>query len=145
MIKLLILSCGTNANYHIAKILKEKFTDDFMLIGTDVNDFWLIQTKNYLDEFYKVPYSNSDEYSDSIEKIDYILPSFDVDQMLFNDASKLLIKCGVKSLSTPYESLRIYANKKNMNSFLLKNGFKVPYDIQINELADNENYFIKTN
>ena len=90
MINLLLLSCGTNACYHCAKTLKEKFIDDFYIIGADINEQYLTPSCNYLDSFYKVPYSSSPNYYETIleickkEKVDYILPSFDSDQKLWN-------------------------------------------------------------
>ena len=78
MINLLRLSCGTNASYHCAKTLKEKFKENFRIIGTDINEQYLVSTYNYLDSFYKVPYASSPNYYETIleickkEKIDYI-------------------------------------------------------------------------
>ena len=34
---LLLLTCGTNACYHIAKRLKELFGEKFRIVGTDIN------------------------------------------------------------------------------------------------------------
>ncbi len=149
MLNLLILSCGTNASYHMSKILKEKFNNDFYLIGADVNESWLVPSINFLDKFYKVPYLESPEYLPTIEKIlctekvDYILPSLDSDQSFFHSSSAVLKKYSVKTLSTPVDSLLIYKNKLTMGHFLISNGFDVPKIYLREECKDDTLYFIK--
>lgn len=149
MIKLLLLSCGTNACYHCAKTLKEKFKKDFYIIGADINEQYLIPTCNYLDAFYKVPYSSSPNYYEKIieicknEKVDYILPSFDSDQKLFYPENNDLIKLTVKSFGVNSETLKIYDNKEKINSFLNSNGFLTPKLFTQEEIENNKNYFIK--
>ena len=62
MINILLLSAGTNACYHIARVLKNKFPLDFRIIGADINEEYLIPTIPYLDAFHKVPYTNNPLY-----------------------------------------------------------------------------------
>ncbi len=149
MSRLLLLSCGTNACYHCAKTLKEKFQKDFYIVGADINEQYLTPTCNYLDAFYKVPYSTSPDYYETIikilneEKIDYILPSFDSDQKLFYPENEDLIELGVKSLAVNFETLKIYDDKEKMNSFLNSNGFLTPKFFNQEEIENNKNYFIK--
>lgn len=149
MVNLLLLSCGTNACYHCAKTLKEKFKKDFYIIGADINEQYLIPTCNYLDAFYKVPYSSSPNYYEKIieicknEKVDYILPSFDSDQKLFYPENKDLIKLNVKSFAVNSETLKLYDDKEKMNSFLNSNGFLTPKIFKQDEIENNKNYFIK--
>ena len=149
MINILLLSAGTNACYHTAKTLKEKFPDDFYIIGADINEQHLISSCNYLDKFYKVPVSTDKSYYNIIlsickeEKVNYILPSFDTDQFLFYPENDDLIKLGVKSLSTCYETLEIYKDKDNMNSFLKENGFLIPIIYSKNDIKGDKNYFVK--
>lgn len=149
MVKLLLLSCGTNACYHVAKTLKEKFQKDFYIVGADINEQYLIPTCDYLDAFYKVPYSTSANYYKIIieickkEKVDYILPSFDLDQKLFYPENKDLIELNVKSLAVSLETLKLYDNKEKMNSFLNSNGFLTPKIFNQDEIENNKNYFIK--
>ena len=105
MIKILLLSAGTNACYHCAKILKEKFKNYFYIVGVDINEQYLIPSCNYLDKFYQAPRSDSPEYYSFIlkickeENINYILPSFDIDQKLFYPENKDLLKLNIISLS----------------------------------------------
>ncbi|MBE6449037.1 MAG: ATP-grasp domain-containing protein [Alphaproteobacteria bacterium] len=149
MIKLLLLSCGTNACYHCAKTLKEKFQKDFYIVGADINEQYLTPTCNYLDAFYKVPYSTSPDYYETIikilnaEKVDYILPSFDSDQKLFYPENEDLIKLNVKSFAVSLETLKIYDNKEKMNSFLNSNGFLTPKFFNQDEIENNKDYFVK--
>jgi len=149
MIKLLLLSCGTNACYHCAKTLKEKFQKDFYIVGADINEQYLIPTCNYLDIFYKVPYSSSPNYYETIleickkEKPNYILASFDNDQKLFYPENEHLTKLDIKSFAVNLETLKIYDDKEKMNSFLNSNGFLTPKIFNQNEVENNKNYFIK--
>lgn len=149
MINLLMLTCGTNASYHFSKIIKEKFNKDFKIIGTDINEPFLIPSIIYIDKFYKVPYSNDSKYYNNIleickqEKIDFIIPTFDIDRILFYSENEDLKKINTKSISINKDILDIYKNKKNMNSFLKKNHLPIPKTYSLNELEDNTKYIIK--
>lgn len=149
MVRLLLLTCGTNACYHFAKTIKEKFKEDFYIVGADINEEYLIPTCNYLDNFYKVPYSSSPNYYETIleicrnEKIDYILPSFDSDQKFFYPENKNLLNINVKSLSSKFETLKVYDDKDKMNSFLNSNGFLTPEIFDYAKIENEKKYFIK--
>ena len=149
MIKLLLLSAGTNANYQIAKVTKECFADQIRLIGVDINPQYLIATGIYLDAFYQVPKITDKDYYQIIlnickrEGIDYLLPSIDADQMLFFPENKDLVKLKVKSLGTPEETLKFYQNKIAMNDFLRKNQFLLPMIYTPEECDDNVLYILK--
>ncbi len=149
MIKLLVLSCGTNANYHICKRLKECFKQDFFIIGADINDEWLLPTAFYLDRFYKIKPTRHESYLTDIENIlkierpNYILPTFDSDQQLFFNGSPTLSKYGCVSLSTPKETLSIYQTKLSMYNFLKENGFPLPEIFTAEECDDNTFYAVK--
>jgi len=149
MVTILLLSVGTNACYHIAKILKEKYVDSFHIIGADINDSYLIPTKQYIDKFYKVPYTNDPKYYDTIinicreEGVEYLLPSFDADQKLFYPENQDLQKLGVISFGTSIETLDVYADKVKMYDFLLEQGFLLPKRYELNNIDDCEEYFIK--
>lgn len=149
MIKLLLLSAGTNACYHVAKTLKENFKNDFYIIGADINEEFLIPTFNFIDIFYKVPYSNSPDYYSTIleicknEKVDYILSSFDTDQKLFYPENQDLINLDTKSLTTGLDVLKFYEDKEKMNSFLNSLGFKTPKIFNTDEIESDKKYFIK--
>lgn len=147
MIKLLILSAGTNASYHVAKTLREKFPLDFYIVGVDINPRHLISTANLLDAFYQVPHSTDPAYYNTIlticnnEKIEVLLPSFDIDQQLFYPENKDLKNLQIKSLGTPKASLNIYADKLNMNTFLAAHNLPVPK--QFITADPQQEYFIK--
>lgn len=149
MIKILILSAGTNASYHFARILKEKFANDFFIIGADINPKYLIPTGQYLDSFYQVPLSGDRQYYSIVldickkEQVNVLLPSFDVDQKLFYPENIELINMGVFSLGTPKETLRIYENKEVMTDFLRNNKLPVPKIFALEKVHDEEEYFIK--
>lgn len=149
MIKILILSAGTNASYHFARILKEKFANDFFIIGADINPKYLIPTGKYLDSFYQVPLSSDGQYYSVVldickrEHADVLLPSFDADQKLFYPENVDLKNIEVFSLGTPKETLKIYDNKEAMSDFLSKNGLLVPKVYNLKEVHDEDDYFIK--
>ncbi|MBE6452193.1 MAG: ATP-grasp domain-containing protein [Alphaproteobacteria bacterium] len=146
---LLLLSAGTNACYHIAKTLKEKFSSEFYIVGADINEQYLTPTCNYLDAFYKVPYSSSPDYYKTIldicqkENIDFLLPSFDADQKLFYPENPDLINIGVTSLSTSIDTLPIYDNKAKINNFLQNEGLPIPKQYSFEECTENELYMVK--
>ncbi len=149
MIKLLLLSAGTNANYHIARILKEKFNEDFYIIGADINEQYLIPTGLYIDKFYKVPCSSSLYFYNEIlkicknEKVNFLIPSFDVDQKIFFPENEDLIKLGVISLGTNKDTLPMYENKAKMNEFLQSIGLPVPKNYSLSQCEDNQLYMVK--
>lgn len=149
MIKLLLLSVGTNACYHTAKILKEKFSSEFYIVGADINNKYLVPTYQYLDAFYKVSYSSSPEYYKEVldicakEKINFLLPSLDTDQKLFYPENKDLINLGVVSLGSSVDTLPIYDNKATMNHFLDKIGLPIPKQYSFKECQTNKLYMVK--
>lgn len=149
MIRLLILTCGTNACYHISKVLKEKYSDDFYIVGTDINKKWLIPTCNYLDSFYQSPLSSDSSYYDYIidicrnEQIDYILPSFDYDQFLFFPENEDLMKLNVKSLGISKDCFSFYSDKIATNKYLQKIGIPVPELFDKDSVLIDEKYFVK--
>ncbi len=146
--KILLLSAGLNAAYHFSKILKEKFSNDFMLVGADINEQYLVSACNLFDKFYKVPLSNSPEYYKTIlniikkEKIDYLIPTYDKDQNLFYPENKDLISLRVKSISTPLETLKFY-RKDLIIEKLKAEGIKVPKIYSVKDILDNQSYIIK--
>ncbi len=149
MIRLLILTCGTNANYHIAKLLKENYGESFYLIGADINHQWQIPTSPYLDSFHQCPLTSAKEYYRYIlevskkEHADYILPSFDNDQQLFYDGNPDLDAIGVKSLGINWQIRDIYSSKQNLNAFLNKNSFPIPHLYSFNDIEGDQEYFVK--
>lgn len=147
-IKILLLSCGTNACYHIAKILKQKFADFFYIVGCDINKKWLIPTCNYLDSFYQSPYSSDEDYYEFIlnicqtENIKWILPSFDNDQFLFSSDNQDLKRLGIQSFAIN-SSLDFYHNKELTNDYLKAIGIPVPKRFSKENVDDETEYFTK--
>lgn len=146
---LLLLTCGTNACYHVSKVLKEKFPNEFRIVGTDINHRWMIPTSPYLDVFFQCPYSSTSDYYSFIlkicieEKVDFILPSFDEDQKKFYDGNPDLLKNGVTSLGINASLLDIYSDKVSISRFLKDNGLPVPTIYSKSELEDSQKYFVK--
>lgn len=146
---ILLLSAGTNACYHMAKTLKEKFPNDFKIIGADINDAHLIPTAGYLDAFYRVPYTADPKYYDTIikicrdENVDFLIPSFDADQKLFTPENPDLQKIGTRSFGTCSDTMRIYDSKAKMNAFLAENGFPLPLIYSATTVSPNKKYMVK--
>lgn len=149
MINILLLTCGTNACYHFAKHIKENYKNDFRIIGTDINEQYLVPSTNFLDNFYKVPYSNSPNYYEYIldicknEKINFIIPSFDIDQKLFNKANIDLKKLGVTTFGISDSLLDIYTDKLSIYKYLQLHNIPIPKIFKKSELKDDSYYFIK--
>lgn len=149
MKKLLVLSCGTNAHWHVVKILREKFPNVFTLIGTDSNPCHMVAASSVLDRFYQVPVSKDPDFLSEMESIlrrerpDYVLPIFDFDQQMFFDGANVLEKYGIRSLSTPCETLGVYSDKVNMQNAMLKFGLPVPRTFHVCDVEKDVSYFVK--
>ncbi|WP_086245425.1 ATP-grasp domain-containing protein [Campylobacter devanensis] len=150
MIRILFLSAGTNAAYHCIKTLKEKFSNDFYIIGADINEKYLISTCNYLDNFYKVSKSDSADYYDAIlkilkdENIAFLFTILDIDQGLFNSDNDDLKNIGVRTFSVDSKLWSSYKSKDTMNNLLNLHGFLTPKLYNLNEIELNRKYFIKS-
>ena len=148
MIRLLILSCGTNGCVHIVKILKQKFTKEFYIIGCDINKSWLVPSCEYLDDFIQCPYSSDSNYYSFIlkicadKKIDWILPSFDSDQFLFSPDNEELKKLGIRSTGISSD-LAFYKDKVQTNRYLDSIAIPIPKIFSIAEIEDCNHYFVK--
>lgn len=149
MIRLLVLSCGTNANYHITKTLKERFGDVFCIIGIDINKRWQISNSIYLDAFFQCPLSSEEGYYQFVldvcrkNKIDCVLPSYDGDQLLFYDGNPDLVEMNIISLGICSQIKDVYKNKMAMNNFLSNNHFLIPRVFSKTEISNEEVYFVK--
>ena len=150
MIRILFLSVGTNAAYHCIKTLKEKFSNNFYIVGADINEKYLVASCNCLDNFYKVPKSESKSYYARIleilmqENIDFLFPILDIDQGLFNSNNSDLKSMGVRPFSIQENLWNSYQSKDKMNNLLNSYGFLTPKSYSLNEIKSNEQYFIKS-
>ena len=148
MKKMLLLSCGTNACIHIAKVLKNRFPNDFFIIGCDINKEWLVGCSQWLDDFVQTPFSTDSKYYEFVLKvckaknIDWIIPVYDSDQFLFTQDNKDLQELDVKSFGLPLV-LDFYKDKQQASDFLSFCGIPVPKYYSIDELDEETTYFIK--
>ena len=148
-LSMLLLSCGANAPWLIAKTLREKFPLAFRLIGTDTNPKELVAAAGLLDAFYTVPPSNTPDFLPSIEKIiakerpDYIWPLFDFDQLALSSDSEMLRHYGVTSLATPVETLKVYKDKCRMHAACWRAGIPVPRRYEVTDINAQGRYFVK--
>lgn len=148
-VTLLLLTCGTNACYHVSKRLKECFGDRIRIVGTDINKEWMISTGPSLDAFYQCPLSADQTYYPFIkdicakEHVDYIMPSFDADQRLFYKGNTELDALGVTSLGISEKLLKIYASKEATNEFLISHQLHTPKCYRLEEIETDKEYFCK--
>lgn len=146
-LNVLFLSCGTGACFHAIKTLKEKFPNQFRIIGADINPQYLTATGIYLDKFYQVPLTCDKDYYATIikicenENIDVIVPSFDADQKLFFPENKELKQLKITSLGTSQETLGVYENKIEMTRFLETKGLPTPKIFT--HVEEDKWYFVK--
>lgn len=149
MVNLLLLTCGTNASYHLAKTIKENFCNKFKIVGTDINEEYLVASIKYIDKFYKVPYSKSNGYYKIIldickkEKINFLIPCFDADQLLFNSDNEDLKNLGVVSFGIPKSTCGFYYDKLHMFEYLSSCGMPLPHLYRKSDLDKEQYYFIK--
>lgn len=145
----LLLTCGTNACFHVAKVLKENYLESIRVVGADINPRWMIPTSPYLDVYYQSPYSNSPNYYPTIldicvkEKVNFILPSFDADQKLFYRENPDLKNIGVKSFGISEKVLSLYDSKIATNQFLKSIGLPVPKMYSFDDIESEIHYFVK--
>lgn len=146
---LLLLTCGTNACYHIARLLKTKFSDNIRVVGADINKQWMIPTSPFLDAFYQSPYSCDPSYYHFIlnvckqEKVDYLFPSFDTDQFLFYKENPDLKAINVKSFAITQKIKEIYNSKEKMALYMESIGIPVPRMYSLDQLNEDDLYFVK--
>ena len=149
MIKLFLLSAGTNACYHIAKHLKQDFPNEFELFGADTNESFLIPSYPYLDKIYRVPPSIDPAYYQHMlaifdeTKPQFVLPSFDLDQQLFYDGNPDLTSRAITSLGIPDSTRKFYQNKLAIYQTLAETGLPVPQLFTKKSVKENDTYCLK--
>ena len=148
-IKILILSCGTNACGHIIRVLKDKFAQHFYLIGIDSNPSELNASINLLDKFYQVPISADPTFPSVLKKIistehpNYIFPSFDEDQRLLLDLSSLLQEHNVISLGISNTLKETYSNKRFLYQKMSEANLPLPRLFQRDNVPHDNLCFLK--
>ena len=146
---ILLLTCGTNACFHVAKVLKENYSDRIRILGADINPRWMIPTSPFLDAYYPCPFTKDPQYYPTIldicrtENVDFLLPSFDADQKLFYKENPDLRNIGVVSFGISEEVLAIYDSKIATNQYLKSIGLPVPKMFSLNEIERCKQYFVK--
>lgn len=148
-VTLLLLTCGTNACYHVSKRLKECFGNRIRIVGADINKEWMIPTKPFLDGFYQCPFTSDPSYYPFIlsickkERVNFLMPSFDADQKLFYDGNVDLEELAVKSFGISQSLIDIYQSKENTNSYLNSVGLPIPKLFSKDEVIVDKEYFCK--
>lgn len=146
---ILVLACGLNSAYHMIKVLKNNYTKEFRIIGADINEPYLVPSINLVDKFYKVSPSKIDGFYKEIisildkEKIDIIIPIFDLDQKLFYKDNPDLLNRKIISTAPIKKTFEYYGNKEKLNNFLTKNHISTPKIYSIKEIKTENEYFLK--
>ncbi len=131
-IKILIGSCGGLTGLYIAKYLKRDFFIDCEVYGTDFNEN--IPTKKFLDKFFKVPHLTDElNFIERLifvlnhEKVDVYLPTHSKETYLISKNEKY-IRDNVKAkfIISPYETYKLFENKKITYLTLMNLGIDVP-------------------
>ena len=140
-IRVILTSVGGLVAPNMIKSLKEDTSDEFYIVGVDVNEEAV--GFHFADKSYTVPQGNSNEYSEHLlniakkEKVDVILPLSDEELLSLSKNKEKFKKEGILIPCSDYEIVNIASNKATMLQFLEKSGIPVPeYRIphNINEL-----------
>lgn len=146
---ILVLACGLNSAYHMINVLKNNYPKEFHIIGTDINDPYLVSSINLVDKFYKVSNSKNNKFYQEIisildkENIDIIVPIFDLDQKLFYKDNPDLLDRKIISTAPTKKTFKYYGDKEKLSNFLSKNGLPTPKIYSFEKIIKNNEYFLK--
>jgi len=146
MNKISVLVTGIGGGSHgeqIIKALRLSKKLDLNIIGTDVTD--LTTGKRLVDIFYKVPYTNSEEYKhvfiEIIKKhnVKFVFHGSEVDLKFLSENRDILESLNVAHPLNSKEIIDLCTNKFNTFKTLENLGFKVPKYKKINSIEDIKN------
>jgi carbamoylphosphate synthase large subunit len=147
--KILILAGGTATSWHLCKMIKSSFKQDFILCIGDTNKKNVIPASTLSDEYYQLPsIKESSYYPYMIEllktkKIDILIPLIDFDLALFPCDNPDLLKINVLSTAPKEKVMIICQSKSNLSKKLKNNGIEVPRFYSQIEIESQKDYFVK--
>lgn len=146
---ILVLACGLNSAYHMIKILKNTYSKEFRVIGSDINEPYLIPSINLVDKFYKVSPSKNERFYKEIisiidkENIDILIPIFDLDQKLFYGDNPDLLNRKIISTAPIKKTFEYYGDKEKLSNFLSEKGLLTPKIYSTEKIIAENEYFLK--
>jgi carbamoylphosphate synthase large subunit len=145
----MILAGGTATAWHLSKIIKKNFVNDFILCIGDVNPQNIIPSSTLCDEYFQLSPIISDNYYScmlklfQVNKIDIVVPLIDFDLTLFANNNSDLLSLGVVSTAPNAKVMEICKSKKSVTKLFSENEVDVPKMYTQNTIRANENYFVK--
>ncbi len=149
--KILILAGGTATAWQLSKLIKKKFSENFILCIGDINEKCLVPASIFSDYYYQLPnISTSTYYSYMLdllrkEKIDILVPLIDLDLLQFPSDNKDLFVLNVLSTASSYRMSEIFGTKSKTADFLSVNGILTPKQYYQSDYNKDDNYFVKPN
>jgi len=147
--KILILAGGTATAWHLCKLIKEKFIENFELYVGDVNDRNIIPASILSDKYFQLPSTNDPVYYSYMlnllaeEKINIIVSLIDTDLVFFSNDNPDLLKLNIYSTAPTTNTMNICKSKSKISELLANNGLSVPKQYKRNDIDPEKNYFIK--
>lgn len=146
--RILITAGGTATAWHIINVLKNYFID-IEVVVTDTNPRHLVHSSIMANYFEQVPaIIEKDYYVGMLElmqkyKVQIIIPIIDFDLLHFPCDNIDLINLGIKSTAPDMQTCKDIANKEKMAITVEKHGINVPKMYNIDDISDEQEYFIK--
>ena len=120
MKNILITAGGTGIAWHLCKIAKEYFSQDFVIHICDVNEPELVPASVYSDYVHVVPMSNQTGYMAEIQrivseyKIDIIIPLLPEEGRMFASDSEFIIRNGLFTSAPSLSTYNKITDKKSL-------------------------------
>jgi hypothetical protein len=147
--RILILAGGTATAWHLSKIIKRDFTEDFTLCVGDINTPNFVPASVLCDEYYRLPAINDAEYYSYMlellknRSIDILVPLIDFDLAYFPCDNSELMKLNIFSTAPCGMTMDICKSKTILSRALSKSGIAVPKQYNKNEIDRDKKYFVK--
>lgn len=150
MKQVMILSGGTATAWHIAKVLKQYYSNCASLIVCDINPPQMVHTSILADRFFTVPPIRSPGYYEFMlslmeqEKTDILVPLIDDDIQLFPRDNPDLAGKGIYSTAPFREIVLSLGNKEMLGEALHRIDVTTPQNFKVpSELCPDRLYFLK--
>jgi len=144
MINILVTSVGGDIGMNIVNILLKQDLFKCSLFVVDIKKY--VFSKNLVKNFYVVPKTNSDNYINKIDEIitlnniELIIPSSEVDILFFNSNKKYFAKRRVKLLINDNVILENFLDKEKTSLILEKLGINTPKTYILDTYKDELNF-----
>lgn len=149
MKRILITAAGTAIAWHICQICEEYFKEQIEVYLCDINEPFLVPASTIAKKAFKVPYAYDSAYISEIEKIvinnkiDYIIPLLPTESLQLGKDSDVIKTLGIQSASCLGDVFKKLSDKLLMHQTLSNLKIETPKLFTIEEIVDNERYFVK--